>query len=183
MHNGLNKVKMDDDAVKRVLAEEIASLPDRFKAPKAGKQKGDYVCYCLRSVAARARTYFGTTNDLVHRLRQHNGVIKGGASATKTTRPWRVAAVVYGFSGRSAALRYEFFCKVKHSRQAYADALAVGANSIQRRAALMARAREMCPDEKGLEIYYGDEYMEQCCGKHTSTTALSISSGSPRSAS
>jgi len=147
----------EEQHIAKIVDEEIASLPEKFK-----QKKKEYICYCLRSANARARTYFGTTHDLVHRLRQHNGVIKGGAVATKTTRPWRVAVVVHGFSDRSAALRFEFFCKMKHSKQAYSKALTEGANSIQRRAAVMARAKEMCPKEKP-EFYYADEYVEQCC--------------------
>ncbi|MDR3543699.1 MAG: GIY-YIG nuclease family protein [Desulfosporosinus sp.] len=151
------------DSVKKVVDEEIALLPERFKE----RRKIDYVCYCLRSVTARARTYFGTTHDLVHRLRQHNGIIKGGARATMTSRPWRVAIVIYGFSSRSAALRYEWFCKMKHSQAAYTDALQKGANSIERRVALMTRAKQMCPKEE-LQYYFGDTYFEQCCATSTS---------------
>jgi predicted GIY-YIG superfamily endonuclease len=145
--------KEEDQRIKRVVEEEIASLPEKFK-----QKKKEYICYCLRSTVARARTYFGTTHDLVHRLRQHNGIIKGGAVATKTSRPWRIGAVVHGFSDRSAALRYEWYCKIKHSKQA----ITRGANAIQRRAAVMARAKKMCPNEK-LEFHYNDEYIEQCC--------------------
>lgn len=141
-----------------VTLEEISKLPDALRS------KGNYVCYCLRSDAAKPRTYFGSSNDLVHRIRQHNGIIKGGASATKTSRPWRIAAVVYGFSDRSAALRYEWFCKMAHSRQRYDEAMESGSNSIQRRAALMARSAEMCASEN-LKYYYGDSYLQECCAE------------------
>ena len=150
-----------EDAVKKVVSEEIASLPDKYKT----KNK-EYLCYCLRSASARARTYFGTTCDLVHRIRQHNGLIVGGARATSTTRPWRVALVVHGFSDRSAALRFEWFCKQKHSKKAYFAAKGEGANSIERRAALIAAAVRKCPEEKTLEFYYGDPYLEQCCSEN-----------------
>ena len=150
-------MSLQPEEVKNVVDKEIASLPEKFKS-----KKKEYLCYCLRSATARARTYFGTTCDLVHRIRQHNGLIVGGARATSTTRPWRVAMVVRGFSDRSAALRFEWFCKQKHSKKAYYDALHGGANSIERRAALIAAAAKKCPGEK-LEVYYGDPYMEQCC--------------------
>ena len=40
------------------------------------------------------RTYNGYTVDLRHRLRQHNGEIKGGAFATKNRGPWEFIAVM-----------------------------------------------------------------------------------------
>lgn len=151
-------MSLSSEQTEKVVIEEIKNLPEKVK------RKNEYLCYCLRSVTARARTYFGTTHDLVHRLRQHNGVIKGGARATSTTRPWRVALVVRGFSDRSAALRFEWFCKQKHSFGAYSAALADGANSIERRAALIAAAAAKCPNEKDLEYCYFDPYLEECCG-------------------
>lgn len=150
-------MSLSSESIKKVVLHEIELLPEKFKTGKK-----EYICYCLRSTTARARTYFGTTCDLVHRIRQHNGIIVGGARATSTTRPWKVALVVHGFSDRSAALRFEWFCKQKHSKKAYFDALHDGANSIERRAALIAEAIKKCPGEK-LEFYYGDPYMEQCC--------------------
>jgi predicted GIY-YIG superfamily endonuclease len=42
----------------------------------------------------RTRTYNGYTVDLRHRLRQHNGEIKGGAFATKNRGPWEFIAVM-----------------------------------------------------------------------------------------
>jgi predicted GIY-YIG superfamily endonuclease len=40
------------------------------------------------------RTYNGYTVDLRHRLRQHNGEIKGGAFATRNRGPWEFIAVM-----------------------------------------------------------------------------------------
>ena len=42
---------------------------------------------------------FGSfTVDPRRRLRQHNGEIKGGASATRLGRPWEMLVYVYGFA-------------------------------------------------------------------------------------
>lgn len=57
-----------------------------------------YYCYILgqsRHIrTGMGRTYNGYTVDLVHRLRQHNGEIKGGAVATKGVGPWEFIAVM-----------------------------------------------------------------------------------------
>jgi len=57
-----------------------------------------YYCYILgqsRHIrSGMGRTYNGYTVDLVHRLRQHNGEIKGGAVATKGVGPWEFIAVM-----------------------------------------------------------------------------------------
>lgn len=65
--------------------------------PAAEAPKGTHACYLLRCGDA---TYNGYTNDLAHRLRQHNGVLAGGAKATTrligTGGTWDVIAVVTG---------------------------------------------------------------------------------------
>lgn len=138
------------DMVRRVVDEELVAVPEQCRT------KGSYLCYILRSVVTPARTYSGSTNDFLHRIRQHNGLLAGGACATKTSRPWRVAALVYGFSGKSAALRYEWFTKIKHGR----GVLRPGLNSLQRRAALMMAAEmKMKPQERVLLRYHLPDYL------------------------
>lgn len=44
--------------------------------------------YVLVSCDSR-RTYSGITNHPEQRLRAHNGLIKGGAKATRGWRPWK----------------------------------------------------------------------------------------------
>ena len=74
----------------------------------------EYVCYVLVSSTGR-HTYAGCTNNHLRRLRQHNGKLAGGARATRSWRPWRVACMVRGFgaaqAGKVAALRFEWRCK------------------------------------------------------------------------
>ena len=48
-------------------------------------------CYILYS---NNRTYVGYTVDPARRLRQHNGLIKGGARATRRAQNWAFMAIV-----------------------------------------------------------------------------------------
>ena len=105
--------------------------------------KGEYVVYVLRTMATpedasavpgaapatpgrrdnrRRRsyaTYVGCTNDPTQRLRRHNGLLVGGARATRRGRPWRFAFVVRGFGpDKSAALSFEWHLK-RRSRRRY----------------------------------------------------------------
>jgi structure-specific endonuclease subunit SLX1 len=68
-----------------------------------------YVVYMLRSIARPGCTYIGSTPNPGRRVRQHNGEIKGGAARTSRgdKRPWEMVAVVAGFPGAVAALKFE----------------------------------------------------------------------------
>ena len=63
----------------------------------------DWSVYVLASTLAR-RTYVGYTRTatLARRLRQHNGVLKGGAKATAGCRPWQMVVSVDGLERRPA---------------------------------------------------------------------------------
>ena len=65
-----------------------------------------WVCYIIKSENPqhKNRTYVGATNDLHHRLRQHNGVIKGGAKYTQGKGPWVLVCCVAGFPDRSTVI-------------------------------------------------------------------------------
>lgn len=69
--------------------------------------------YVLAAISAE-RTYVGSTTDLLRRLRQHNGVAKGGASATRAHRPWRLALAFGPLRDRSQAQSIEV--RVKRAR-------------------------------------------------------------------
>jgi hypothetical protein len=88
------------------------------------------------------RTYAGVTNGILKRIRQHNGEISGGASATKTTRPWELYAIIYGFENdKRRAMRCEWFTKVKHFRS---SAGIPGSDGVSRRRFLVGHAMSKC---------------------------------------
>jgi predicted GIY-YIG superfamily endonuclease len=121
-------------------------------------QKGNWVVYVLSSIPRPHRTYCGVTNDLKHRLRQHNGEIKGGAVATRTDRPWKLSALAVGFGDdKSTAMRFEWFCKVKNYKPScIADAHTFGSikTGPSRRMYLMNYSKTKCIDLcPNLEIF------------------------------
>lgn len=73
-----------------------------------------YYCYIIRSTnpAFSNSTYNGSTNNLVRRLRQHNGEIVGGAKATRNKGPWVYIMVWKGFQSHNEALSCEW--RIKH---------------------------------------------------------------------
>ena len=108
-------------------------------------QKGKWCVYVVASQPRPLRTYCGVTNDFPHRLRQHNGEIKGGARATHSDGPWRLAALVHGFGDdKATAMRCEWFAKVGHYRGALPKCPAP-----MRRAFLLRYAMEKCQDRCG----------------------------------
>ena len=52
-----------------------------------------YYCYIIEN--SSGKTYNGYTNNLLRRLKQHNGEIKGGAKYTRGKGPWYFIFVVY----------------------------------------------------------------------------------------
>jgi putative endonuclease len=67
-------------------------------------------------VCAAGRTYTGVTNDLDRRLEQHNGLLPGGAKATRAYRPWRYGRTWGPYAERGAAQAVEH--RVKQLRGA-----------------------------------------------------------------
>ena len=65
-----------------------------------------WFCYLLVSQDNK-RTYVGATIDPDRRLRQHNGEISGGASATRGNQ-WSRICCVEGFPNEGAALQFEW---------------------------------------------------------------------------
>ena len=72
--------------------------------------------YVLKSVDGRPlRTYTGSTVHVEHRLRQHNGEIKGGARSTRG-RKWAVWLQVTGFTQWGDCLSFEHALKSAFKR-------------------------------------------------------------------
>lgn len=71
-----------------------------------------WFCYILRCVDDKHKnlTYNGSTNNIIKRLRQHNGIIKGGAKATKG-KQWEIYALMTGFSDHNNCLSCEWRIK------------------------------------------------------------------------
>ena len=72
-----------------------------------------WIVYVLVS-RVRKLTYVGITKDVEARLAQHNGLVRGGARATRTGRPWRLGAQYGPFVTRGEAQRVE--ARVKSMR-------------------------------------------------------------------
>ena len=65
-------------------------------------------CYLLATCdAGSQKTYVGITPDLDRRLKQHNGLLSGGAKATHG-RAWERRCHVRGFPDHRAALQFEW---------------------------------------------------------------------------
>ncbi|XWS32487.1 hypothetical protein CRYUN_Cryun23aG0162600 [Craigia yunnanensis] len=60
--------------------------------------------YLILSTKAPIKTYVGVTNDFSHRLKQHNGELKGGAKASRAGRPWVCACIIRGFKDQSEGI-------------------------------------------------------------------------------
>nr|6SEH_A Chain A, Structure-specific endonuclease subunit SLX1 [Thermothielavioides terrestris]6SEH_C Chain C, Structure-specific endonuclease subunit SLX1 [Thermothielavioides terrestris]6SEI_A Chain A, Structure-specific endonuclease subunit SLX1 [Thermothielavioides terrestris]6SEI_C Chain C, Structure-specific endonuclease subunit SLX1 [Thermothielavioides terrestris] len=69
-----------------------------------------YTVYVLRSTVRHASLYIGSTPNPPRRLKQHNGLVPGGAARTSRSslRPWEMVALVSGFPSMVAALKFQW---------------------------------------------------------------------------
>lgn len=56
-------------------------------------------------------SYVGITKDLERRLKQHNGVLKGGAKSTASRRPFKILHYIDNIEDRSTASKLEYNIK------------------------------------------------------------------------
>ena len=62
------------------------------------------------------RTYVGATLDVERRLKQHNGLLSGGARATRG-RVWKRVCYISGFPHEKSALQFEWAWKYYSKKQ------------------------------------------------------------------
>ncbi len=65
-------------------------------------------CYLLQSTTNPSKTYIGYTTNPQRRIKQHNGILKGGANQTKKHRPWEMKCVIGGFVSDVDGLKFEW---------------------------------------------------------------------------
>jgi hypothetical protein len=85
----------------------------RTKTTKSDEKQTNqhFHCYLLRSLDPKHtnKTYVGFTVDPKRRLRQHNGVVQGGARTTsRQGRPWEFTSVIHGFPSQVKGLQFEW---------------------------------------------------------------------------
>lgn len=75
--------------------------------------------YCYIVYNNTGRTYNGYTVNLSRRLKQHNGVLKGGARATRGREPWRYLMVLTcsEWNCVSTAMQHEWSIKYPTRRR------------------------------------------------------------------
>jgi predicted GIY-YIG superfamily endonuclease len=74
----------------------------------------NYLCYCIRNENEN-KTYIGITNNFKKRIRQHNGILSGGAKYTHGDK-WSPIIILTGFISKNQVLRFEYLwkkCKIK----------------------------------------------------------------------
>lgn len=78
-----------------------------------------WYCYIIKSTdpSHPNKSYNGSTNNPIRRLRQHNGEIVGGAYRTKIGQPWIYYAVLKGMPNHINALQCEYAIRYPLSKR------------------------------------------------------------------
>ena len=71
-----------------------------------------FYCYCIQT--NNNKSYIGATNNFQKRIKQHNGLLYGGAKSTKGYF-WTPFIVIKGFENRSELLSFEWHWKHIHT--------------------------------------------------------------------
>lgn len=117
-----------------------------------------YIVYILQSGNL---SYVGMTNDFLHRWRQHNGLIKGGARYTKKSSKWIPVCIIDGFINKQQAMQCEWKLKSRKNKISRSFKGAIG--RIQYLNYLLnneARWTSKSPliEQQNLQIYINNEY-------------------------
>jgi len=100
--------------------------------------------YLLSTVLEPTRTYVGATTNVNRRLKQHNGLLSGGAIATsRIPGGWYRVCYVEGFESKREALRFEWWWKRRSANNS-------GPPLERRRIAL----EQMISEWEGLNVIY-----------------------------
>ncbi|ELP83743.1 hypothetical protein EIN_469570 [Entamoeba invadens IP1] len=69
-----------------------------------------FCVYLLTSInpGFKYHTYIGKTTSPPRRIKQHNGIIAGGAFKTESKRPWEMVVVVHSFPTQAKVLQFEW---------------------------------------------------------------------------
>ena len=68
--------------------------------------------WCCYIIENNGYTYCGASNDVKHRLRCHNGEIKGGAKYTTSKgNGWKLICIIHGFPDKTTALQCDWGIK------------------------------------------------------------------------
>lgn len=76
-----------------------------------------WFCYILKNNTGKS--YNGSTNNIIRRLRQHNGELVGGAKFTKRYRQdkWQIYFLMTGFVDHSNCLQAEWKIKYPNNKR------------------------------------------------------------------
>jgi len=76
--------------------------------------KNRWYSYLIYSDESR-RSYTGVTDDPAKRIKQHNGILSGGAKATRCGNDWRVIRL-FRFITKKDAMSFEWYAKRKQKK-------------------------------------------------------------------